>query len=182
MTDPARCTESFGPLDGTLFGLDQPCFGCGPQHPHGFRLRFVKQGLGVATEFAPTPLHQGAPGIMHGGLVSTVADETAAWAIIERTGRFGFTTSFECRFLRPVRVGSPAVAFAEVAKAGSRVVKVDVTISQRQQECWRGLFTFVLLDRAGAERLLERPLPEAWARFCKEPPASVSPSLSTSTL
>lgn len=158
---------SVSPLDGSLFGEHQPCFGCGPLHPHGFHLRFEKHGPGVRTRFTPTALQQGAPLIMHGGLVSTVADETAAWAILQRTGRFGFTTSFECRFLRPVRVGVEAEAFGEVVKETSRLVKADVRIAQRGVECWRGHFTFALLDRKAAEKLLEQPLPPEWLRFCR---------------
>ena len=158
---------SLSPLDGTLFGDSQPCYGCGPQHPHGFRLRFERHGRGVMARFTPGDLHQGAPGIMHGGLVATVADETAGWALIERTGCFGFTTAFSCRYVRPVRVGTEALAFAEVTKETARMVSLAVRITQAGAECWRGDFKFVLLDKHGAEKLLERPLPEAWLRFCK---------------
>src|SRR5690242_11060519 len=94
------------PLDGTLFGADQMCFGCGPRHPAGFKLRYEREGQGVLTRFTPGEQHQGPPGIMHGGLVSTVADETAAWALIAKTGKFGFTTSFSCRFHRALRIGT----------------------------------------------------------------------------
>ena len=34
------------------------------------------------TTFTPDDRYQGPPGIMHGGLVTTLADEVAAWAII----------------------------------------------------------------------------------------------------
>jgi acyl-coenzyme A thioesterase PaaI-like protein len=75
-------------LDGALFGDDQPCFGCSPQHPVGFRLRFERlEGEAVSTCFTPTADHQGPPGIMHGGLVTTLADELAAWVIIAVLGK-----------------------------------------------------------------------------------------------
>src|SRR5579872_3001259 len=102
--------EPVGPLDGTLFGDDHMCFGCGPTHPAGFRLRYEREGEEVVTRFVPQAQHQGPPGLMHGGLVSTVADETAAWALIAQTGKFGFTTSFECKFKRGVRIGVEAEA------------------------------------------------------------------------
>jgi acyl-coenzyme A thioesterase PaaI-like protein len=69
-------------LDGTLFGPEQPCFGCGPVHSSGFRLRFVEDGDEVVTRFLPDDRYQGPPGLMHGGLVFTIADELAARVII----------------------------------------------------------------------------------------------------
>jgi acyl-coenzyme A thioesterase PaaI-like protein len=155
------------PLDGSIFGPTKPCFGCGPQHPYGFHLRYQREAGGVVATFTPGDKYQGPPGIMHGGLVSTVADETAAWALIERTGKFGFTTSFEAKLRRPVRIGVETLARGEVTRESSRIVKSAVVISQKGEECFLGDFTFVLLDKAGAEKLLEGPMPEAWLRFCR---------------
>ena len=155
------------PLDGTLFGPDQPCFGCGPDHPYGFRLKFEHDGEGILAHFTPGERYQGPPGIMHGGLVATVADETAAWALIAKTGKFGFTTSFECKLHRAVRIGAEAEARAHLARESSRIVKSEVRISQGGELCFSGLFTFVVLDRHSAEKLLGGPMPEAWLRFCR---------------
>jgi acyl-coenzyme A thioesterase PaaI-like protein len=155
------------PLDGALFGAGQPCFGCSPDHPFGFRLRFEVDGDAVVTRFTPTAQHQGPLGLMHGGLVSTVADETAAWAVLATTGKFGFTTGFEARLLRGVRVGQEALARGQVTRPGGRVVRVAVSVSQAGEPCFTGDFTFALLDQSGAERLLGGPLPEAWLRFCR---------------
>lgn len=105
---------------------------------------------------------------MHGGLVSTLADETAAWAIIAKLGTFGFTTSFECRLLRPVRIGEATEARALITKETSRVVKVAVRISQSGLDCTTGEFTFVLLDAAGAEKMLGAPLSKSWLRFARK--------------
>ncbi len=154
------------PLDGTLFSNNE-CFGCSPTHPFGFHLKFEREGDAVVTRFTPGERHQGPPGIMHGGLVSTLADETAAWAIIAKTGKFGFTTSFECRFLAAVRVGAEAEVRAWLTKETSRIVKVAVRASQAGQECYAGEFTFVLLDEAGAQKMLGAPLPESWRRFAR---------------
>ncbi|MBK7861136.1 MAG: PaaI family thioesterase [Archangiaceae bacterium] len=154
-------------LDGSLFGADQPCFGCSPNHPSGFHLKLVRDGEGVKTLFTPHDKYQGPPGVMHGGLVMTLADEVAAWAILAKIGKFGFTTSFEGKFRAPVRVGQEAQGFGRVVKESSRVVRVQVRIEQNGAECFDGLLTFVLLDRAGAEKLMGRPLPDAWAQFAR---------------
>jgi acyl-coenzyme A thioesterase PaaI-like protein len=155
------------PLDGSLFGDDQPCFGCSPHHPIGFKLRFEREGEGVVTRFQPGDQHQGPPGVMHGGLVSTIADETAAWALIARTGHFGFTTSFQCRLVRPVRVGTELEARAWLTSESSRVARIAVRISQEGADCYTGDFTFVILDEKGTEKLIGRALPERWRRFAR---------------
>jgi len=154
------------PLDGTLFS-DNSCFGCSPTHPFGFHLAFQREGEGVLTHFMPSERHQGPPGIMHGGLVSTLADETAAWAIIAKLGKFGFTTSFECRLLRAVRINVDTEARGRITKESSRIVRVGVSISQGGLECYTGDFAFVLLDEAGAQKMLGTPLPESWRRFAR---------------
>ncbi len=159
--------ERIEPLDGRLFGEGQPCFGCSPTHPHGFHLKYERDGEDVLTRFVPGPLHQGPVGIMHGGLVSTLADETAAWAVIAKTGKFGFTTSFSARLHKAVRVGVEVEARGKVISENRRVVKSSVVLRQNGEDCFTGDFIFVLLDKASAEKLMGGPIPEAWERFCR---------------
>lgn len=151
-------------LDGRMFGPDQPCFGCAPDHPIGFRLSFEREEEGVVTRFVPDDRYQGPPGVMHGGLVMALADEIAAWTVIAATGTFGFTSSVEGKLERPVRVNAEVVGRGRVIRDSRRVVVVSVTIGQ-EERCFAGELRFVLLDETGAERLLGRPLPEAWRRF-----------------
>jgi uncharacterized protein (TIGR00369 family) len=160
-------TPAVTPLDGSLFGPGQPCFGCSPDHPAGFHLRFVTEGDEVVTRMVPAAHHQGPLGLMHGGLVSTLADEAAAWAVLAETGKFGFTTAFEARLSKAVRIGVEVEARARLTKKSSRVVKALVELKQEGSVCFTGDFTFVLLDRAGAEKLMGGPIPDAWARFCR---------------
>lgn len=156
-----------GPLDPHTFGPGQPCFGCAPDHPTGFRLRFEREGDEVVTRFTPGEQHQGPPGMMHGGLVTTLADEIAAWTIVGLRGRLGFTAALEARLLRPARVGVPIEGRGRIASETPRIVKVSVRLLQGGGEIFRGELTFAVLDEAGAERLLGGPLPDAWKRFCR---------------
>ena len=155
------------PLDGRMFGPDQPCFGCSPTHPTGLKLTFTRDGDEVVSSFVPTDRHQGPPGILHGGLVMTIADEIAAWAIIATLGKFGFTASHEGRLHRPIRIGRPLEARARVAEDRRRVVTSEVRILQDDALAYSGRFRFVLMDKAGAEKMLERPLPTEWDRFTR---------------
>jgi len=154
-------------LDGSLFGDDQPCFGCGPKHPFGFRLRFREEEGAIVTRFMPGEAHQGPPGVMHGGLVFTLADELAAWAVIVGLGKFGFTVRFSGKLQRPVRPGVDLEGRADIPRQAGRTCDVEVRLSQKGEPVFSGTFVFAVLDTAAAEKLLGRPLPEAWRKFAR---------------
>ncbi|MEU6237908.1 PaaI family thioesterase [Kitasatospora sp. NPDC047058] len=102
---PPRAPEA--PAPGTRLGSHyEHCFGCGPQHPGGLRIDAVAgEGLDVTAELLVRDVHQGGPGLAHGGLLTTVMDETLGtlnWMLHAPavTGRL------ETDFLCPVPVGS----------------------------------------------------------------------------
>ncbi|MDH5490623.1 MAG: PaaI family thioesterase [Myxococcales bacterium] len=154
-------------LDGSLFGEGQPCFGCGPEHPFGFRLRCERlpDGDGVTSRLTPDERYQGPPGIMHGGLVMALADELGAWAVIAKHGCFGFTADFRGRLHHPVRIGHEAEGTARVLDSNGRIVRVGVRIEQGEHLAYSGELRFVMVDRRGAERVLGAELPPGWERF-----------------
>ena len=154
------------PLDGTLFGPEQHCFGCAPDHPIGFRLSFARDGDGVVTRFVPSDRYEGPPGVMHGGLVMALADEIGAWAVIAKTGKFGFTATIDGRLKRPVRIGVEVVGRARLIKETRRVVTASVTIEQSGEPMFEGELRFALLDESTAEKVLG-PLREEWKRFSR---------------
>jgi acyl-coenzyme A thioesterase PaaI-like protein len=154
-------------LDGNIFGKDQPCFGCGPAHPHGFRLRVTEEGGEVITRVTPNERQQSAPGIMHGGLVFTLADELAGWAVIAQLGKFGFTARFAGKLQRPARIGRELLGRARIVRKTSRTAEVEATLAQDGEQVFAGTFTFAILDRGGAEKLLGGPLPEEWLPFAR---------------
>ena len=156
-------------LDGSLFGEGQPCFGCAPDHPIGFRLAFERDGDDALTRFTPGVRYQGPPGIMHGGLVATLADEVAAWTLVVLLSRFGFTAKMACKLHAPVRIGQEVEGRGRIARPGSRVVGVEVELHQGGQRAYSSTFDFALLDEKAAERLLAQPLPEAWKKLARAP-------------
>ncbi len=158
-------------MDGSIFGPGQPCFGCGPDHPIGFHLHFDREGPDenpeVVTRFTPGTNYQGPPGIMHGGLVMTLADEVAAWSIIALLGKFGFTAAMTCKLQKPIRIGTEIVARASITRDARRIVQTRCTLTQNAEPMFTGDFTFAILDRAAAEKMLGGPLPEAWNQFAR---------------
>jgi acyl-coenzyme A thioesterase PaaI-like protein len=154
------------PLDPNTFGV-QPCFGCSPSNGAGLKLTFARDGEEIVTRYLPPEHLQGPPGILHGGLVMTVADELAAWTIVGLKERLGFTAAVDGRFRAPVRIGVEVEGRGRIVSDAGRVLKVEVVLRQAAVDVFIGTFTFALLDRSGAERLLGRALPDAWQRFCR---------------
>jgi acyl-coenzyme A thioesterase PaaI-like protein len=154
-------------FDPELFGTEQLCYGCGPRHPNGFRLRFSRVGQEVHTRFMPGDLHQGPPALMHGGLILTLADELAAWTILGMLGKFGFTGRVEASLSRPVRINEEVTGVGKILRSTSRTVHVEVTLTQTGEAVFSGKFLFALLAANAFEKLTGRPLPEEWKQFTR---------------
>ncbi|MCJ7751507.1 MAG: PaaI family thioesterase, partial [Armatimonadetes bacterium] len=64
--------------------VDDMCFACGKGNPIGLKLDFRFEGEEYVTEFEVRPEYQGWAGIVHGGLLATVLDETMARLLWEK--------------------------------------------------------------------------------------------------
>lgn len=94
------------PAPGAWLGVHYAqCFGCGEERAEGLHLRIeAAEGVSVTAKFEVAPGHQGAPGLIHGGLLATAFDEvmgSVSWMlrIPAVTGRL------ETDFVKPVPVG-----------------------------------------------------------------------------
>jgi uncharacterized protein (TIGR00369 family) len=63
--------------------------------------------------------HEGPPGLVHGGVVATLLDHVLARAV-RAAGRGGLTATLTVTYRRPVQLGVPLVATAELASASGR--------------------------------------------------------------
>jgi acyl-coenzyme A thioesterase PaaI-like protein len=97
------------------------CFVCGPDNPIGLRLRFAAHGEGIASAFAPTDLHVGYDGIVHGGILAAAMDDAMANLFYFR-GEKGLTARMEIRFRRAVRPGEALYVRAWIAEEGRRTI------------------------------------------------------------
>lgn len=118
-------------LDPHTFGPDRTCFGCGPRNDRGMRLRFRRRGDEVVTELTAPRGWDGPPGILHGGLQATLADEVAGWTLVGLLGRMGFTTAMSVRYVGPMELGVPIVARRTMASRRGPIATVNVRLEQR---------------------------------------------------
>src|SRR5437660_5759658 len=89
---------------GDLFA---ECFGCGPEHPIGLRVRCFKTDEGVLAPVFVARRFEGPRGAVHGGIVTTYLDEILAGAAFRATGRLCVTGEITVRFVKPVPLETP---------------------------------------------------------------------------
>jgi uncharacterized protein (TIGR00369 family) len=96
------------------------CFGCGADHPTGLHLSAtVAEGVAVDAVFRVADAHQGAPGLAHGGVLATAADEALGF-LNYLLRRPAVTARLEVDYLRPVPVGSNLHLRAECTAVAGR--------------------------------------------------------------
>ncbi len=101
----------------------QMCFVCGLGNPIGLRAAFYEDDAGrVTVEFTPRPEHQGFPGIMHGGIVTALLDETLSRVAIA-AGRWMVTGRLNVRFRRPIPVDGTLTVIGEAVKWNGRMLE-----------------------------------------------------------
>lgn len=105
------------------------CFGCAPHNRRGLRLKFVRAARGVRADCRLDAHLCGLEGIAHGGIVATLLDEAAAWALAADAQRLGFTTDMQIRFAKPVPVGEPLVVEAQIAEHSAKQARTVAVVS-----------------------------------------------------
>jgi acyl-coenzyme A thioesterase PaaI-like protein len=96
------------------------CFVCGIDNPIGLHLKFYTNDEGrCIARFQPKPEHQGYPGQLHGGLISSLLDETMGRVL---TGRnvWAMTGRLEIKFRKPVPLDQELTVVGELTRSRSR--------------------------------------------------------------
>ena len=95
---------------------DYQCFGCSPHNRSGLRLVLEPHPEGACSRFRLDRAFESYPGIVHGGLIGVICDETMGNLIVLRHGASAFTVSIRQRFISPLIVGRPYVCVARLDK------------------------------------------------------------------
>lgn len=129
------------------------CFVCSEHHPHGLGLRFRHTADGVVCFCTVPASYCGFDGMVHGGIISTLMDETAAYALFARHGKLGVTREMSTRFLKPVPVGVELRVEGKVASFAAPNAEVSMAIYDGAGDCLadgRSSWTFPRLARIAA--------------------------------
>jgi uncharacterized protein (TIGR00369 family) len=104
------------------------CFGCSASHPHGLRLRFRHTETGVVSLCTVPAEFCSFDGMVHGGIITALLDEAAAWALMARHGRLGVTRELTSRFLKPVPTGTTVQLEARIVSFAPPAAEVATAI------------------------------------------------------
>lgn len=126
---------------------DSMCFACGSENPDGLHLEFTETGDGLTTTIAFDKRFQGYHGVVHGGLVSTVLDETMV-TLLNRSGILAMTAELSVRFLAPVMVGEPITFTARHVGSRRNVHSVEAVATRAGEVVARSEARFMTVEAA----------------------------------
>ncbi len=115
--------------------ISRMCLVCGRDNPFGLHARFYElapeepaaagapaAGPELLGVFDVREEHQSYPGRLHGGISSTILDETIGRAILLlQPGAWGVTVEFNVRFRRPVPLDEEVRCVARISRDTSRL-------------------------------------------------------------
>ncbi|MBU1566351.1 MAG: PaaI family thioesterase [Proteobacteria bacterium] len=102
----------------SLRNLDKDCFGCGSENESGLHMTFETNGEQIRTKLTVSSQFRGWSKLVHGGVISTILDETMSWAAIILTKSFILTKKMTIEFQRPVYVGSSLCGIGYIKEKG----------------------------------------------------------------
>ena len=90
------------PIKNVFAKHDYNCFGCSPYNSTGLQLKFYEIDDYIESEWITATQYEGYPGAVHGGIISTMIDEIAAWVMYIKARCAGVTSRMSIRYRKPV--------------------------------------------------------------------------------
>ena len=139
-------TENKAPLN---VDADNGCFVCGRENPIGLQVEFfvdqeqnrAKASLTIGNNF------QGWQGVVHGGIIATLLDETAIYAC-RPLAHEAVTAGMSVKYKKPVKVDCPLTLQAEVLSVKRRIAFVHSCLLVDAKVMAEAEVKVMLLNRA----------------------------------
>ena len=106
------------------------CFGCGPAHPSGLRVRVFAADHGVVSPIVVPRVYEGPPGAAHGGIVAAYLDEILGGAVVRATGKTAVTGELTVRYVRPAPTETPLLGRGRLVADHGRYVDVEGSLEE----------------------------------------------------
>ena len=107
------------------------CYACGKNNAKGLHLEFsfIEQEKRIETTFVPSDDYQGWKGVLHGGIIATLLDETMA-KLAQRLGYRALTASLDIRFKNVAKTSEPLYVNAEVVRFTKKLIYAKAVASR----------------------------------------------------
>jgi uncharacterized protein (TIGR00369 family) len=101
------------------------CFVCGVNNPIGLKMTFYNLGPGeVQAEYTVPEQYQSYPGIVHGGIISSIMDEVMGRVFMQNgSDRFMVTAKLSIRYRKPVPIGKPLKILGHATSDNGKIGK-----------------------------------------------------------
>jgi len=101
---------------------EEGCFVCGVKNIDGLKIKFERIPGGRSfAKYAFEAKHQGYDGVVHGGILGAVLDDSMAYAIMA-LGLMPITTEMKIRYRKPVAVGEEIAFEGQVVQVGRKII------------------------------------------------------------
>jgi len=104
------------------------CFGCGPNHDIGLRVRTFRGQGEVLSPIVIPKRFEGPPEGAHGGIVAAYLDEVLAGAAVYHTGRPHWTGELSIRYVRPTPVERPLLGRGRAVSQSGKYLDLEGTL------------------------------------------------------
>ena len=122
------------------------CYGCGSENSIGLRLELTLEGDELETEFVPSEEHAGWPGIVHGGIITSLLYEVME-NLPHHQGVVTMMKTMETRFRRPAKTGEKITARSWLDERSDRTIQVSGELTgQGGQPIAQGKAVLVVLS------------------------------------
>ncbi len=135
------------------------CFGCSPYNDFGLHLEFWEDGDEVVSFWNPKPVLQSYPGIVHGGIQSTLMDEIGGWVVYVKCGTVGVTAEMKIRFRQPLRIDEGEITIrARLTEQNKRIANIHTRlINSAGKTCAEAEMRYFLLSETDAREKYNYP-------------------------
>ena len=131
------------------------CFGCSPNNPFGLHMEFYEDGDYIVSTWHPERNYQGWVDTMHGGVLSTLIDETCGWVVTRKMQTSGFTTNLSVKFRKAVSTNDPKLTVrANIVKQMRNLLFIHAEITNAADElCVEGDATYFLMNQEKSKEM-----------------------------
>lgn len=147
-----KIEETFKPLPTSA---SHNCFACSPKNAVGLQMQFFTDETSVFSRVTiPTHLC-GWNNVAHGGVISTILDETMGWASMYLLKCISLTETLTVDFKKPVRIGTLMEVESKVLELRGRreAILEGVLTDTDGKVCATSMGTFTRFSPAVAKRL-----------------------------
>ncbi len=103
------------------------CFVCGRQNPVGLKMEWYndRERREIRATITVPEHFNGYPGVVHGGIVAAILDETAGRAVLLSGDTLKVTLKLEVIYKRPTPTGTPLTAVGRVIRETPKRAQVE---------------------------------------------------------